>query len=392
MVSFTTLCLTLATVYAAPAKGPITLPLTRTRAVGPTRYVASTKFALERFGSSKKRGSAPLQDEADVFYQATATVGTGQSFTVDLDTGSSDVWIRGSNCQSNTSGDTSCSGNSVDTSDSNLQDQGQSASVQYGSGSVDFEIYTGDITVAGATASQLPFGVTTQETGFSGASDGLLGLGFDSISQISSTLGQSANFFDALGFSGSNNVFAFYLSNSADGDSGEVTLGGVDSSKYTGAINYVALNSETYWQFDASSVTYSVGKATGKVGTTSSGSTDAISDTGTTLIILGTSAANAINKAIGASAYSSSTGAYAINCNIAKTGPAINFKFGSKFTLSVPASIYVLSNGDGTCISGITQGASSQSPNIFGDILTRAYYTVYDKNNNRVGFAKAVHP
>ncbi|KAJ3323332.1 hypothetical protein HDV06_001852 [Boothiomyces sp. JEL0866] len=377
---YSTLVFALAAVSASPVNQPITVKVSKKAvASGVQRHASVLRATLNRFATT---GQEPLVNAQNEFYSAAITVGNGQSFTVDLDTGSSDVWLRGANCQSS---DSSCNGNKVDVSDSTLSDSGQTWSTSYGSGSVSGEIYTGPISLAGATASNLPFGASTSETGFAGVADGLLGLGFDSISQISSTLGQSANFFDALGYSGSQNKFAFYLSDAADKDDGEITLGGVDSSKFTGTINYVPLNAQTYWQFDSSKLKFTAGSQTGTIGGSS------ISDTGTTLIVLGTSQANAINKGIGANAYDSSNGVYPIDCGIASTGKPITFAF-SKFTLSVPAKYYVLSNGDGTCVSGITQGAGNGVPNIFGDILTRAYYTVYDKANNQVGFALAKHP
>ncbi|KAJ3314969.1 hypothetical protein HDV04_004769 [Boothiomyces sp. JEL0838] len=378
---YTTLVFALAAVSASPVNQPITVKVSKKAvASGAQRHSNSVKAAMNRFAATT--GQEPLSNSQNEFYSAAITVGNGQQFTVDLDTGSSDVWLRGGNCQSS---DNSCNGNKVDVTDSSLTDSGQTWSTSYGSGSVSGEIYTGPISLAGATASNLPFGASTSETGFSGVADGLLGLGFDSISQISSTLGQSANFFDALGYSGNQNRFSFYLSDAADKDDGEVTLGGVDTTKFTGTINYVPLNAQTYWQFDSSKLKFTAGSQSGTIGGSS------ISDTGTTLVVLGTSQANAINKGIGAGAYDSTNGVYPIDCGIATTGKPITLTF-PKFSLSIPAKYYVLSNGDGTCVSGITQGAGNGVPNIFGDILTRAYYTIYDKANNQVGFALAKHP
>ncbi|KAJ3323385.1 Vacuolar protease A [Boothiomyces sp. JEL0866] len=348
------------------------------------RHAASAKSAIHRFSTSP--GSAPLENVYNFLYRANATVGNGQILTVDLDTGSSDVWVRGAKC---TASDGSCDGPKVSTADSSLKSTGKTYSITYGSGSCSGDIYTGPVAVGSAVASNLPFGVSTSEKGLAGVADGLLGLGYNGISTISQQTGTSANWFDALGFSGATNKFAFYLSDAPNGDNGEVTFGGVDTSKYTGAINYLAVNSQTYWQFDVSKATYSAGSKSGGLGGFLAN--NAISDTGTSLIILGTSQADAINQGIGAKPYNSTLGAYYIDCGIAKTGPSLDFKFPS-FTLSVPAKYYVLDNGDGTCISGVTQGAGFLTPSIFGDVLSRAYYTIYDKANNKVGFAKAVHP
>ncbi|KAJ3323386.1 hypothetical protein HDV06_001906 [Boothiomyces sp. JEL0866] len=378
------LVLAIATVSATPVQQPVTLKLSKQSKLGLEKLVASTKSSINRFSTNEN--SEPLENVQNVFYQANVTVGNGQVLTVDLDTGSSDVWFRGSTC---TSTDGSCDGAKVDITDSTLKSTGKTFSTTYGSGSVSGNIYTGSVGVAGAVANNLPFGVSTQEKGFSGVADGLLGLGFNSISQISQTMGSPANWFDALGYTGSQNQFSFYLSAAADGDSGEITIGGVDTTKYSGSISWVPLNSETYWQFDVSQMTYKAGTKSGNVG--SWFRNNAISDTGTTLIIMNNAQADAINMGIGAKPFNSTAGIYYIDCGLAKTGAPIQFSFPS-FTMSIPPAYYVLDNGDGTCISGVTRGAGFLTPTIFGDILTRAYYTVYDKANNRVGFAKAVHP
>ncbi|KAJ3315023.1 Vacuolar protease A [Boothiomyces sp. JEL0838] len=373
-------------VAASPVHKPISAKIHKV----PSTHVEklnSAQFALNRFSSSSGN-SEDLTNVNNLFYKADIVVGTNQKLTIDLDTGSSDLWVRGSQCTDN--GDGSCQGSSVDTTDSNLVDQGQTYSVKYGSGGVSGEIFTADVSVAGAKVQNLPIGVGTNLQGFANQADGLLGLGFDSISQISQALGKSANFFDGLGFTGANSVFSFYLSDAKDGDNGEVTFGGIDSSKFTGNINYVPLNSQTFWQFDATNLSFNVAGQTGTVGD-SNYSTDAISDTGTSLIILGQTAADGINQAIGAT-YDSNQGAYAIDCGVAKTGSPIDFVFGDQqFTLSIPPQYYVLDAGNGQCISGILAGAGNGTPNIFGDILSRAYYTVYDKGNTQVGFALAKH-
>ncbi|KAJ3369680.1 hypothetical protein HDU91_006941, partial [Kappamyces sp. JEL0680] len=224
-------------------------------------------------------------------------------------------------------------------------------------------------------------GISTSETGFNSPGDGLLGLAFNSISNIASVTGGNGNYIDALGLSGSKNQFAFYMSNAADGDVGEVSIGGVDSSKFTGTPVYIPLNSETYWQFSFSKATFSVGSTTGAaVGST----TNAICDTGTTLTIMDAAPANAINKAIGAGAYDSSQGIYPIDCGIASTGPTIYLNFGGgKFPIN--ASEYVISNTGGSpaCFSGITQGAADSGVVILGDTFIRGNYAIFDKANNR---------
>lgn len=73
-------------------------------------------------------------------------------------------------------------------------------------------------------------------------------------------------------------LFSFFLSNQPGSTSySEVTFGGVDPARYTGAITYVPLSSETYWEFALGNIQMS-GKSYAPAGA------HAICDTGTSLI------------------------------------------------------------------------------------------------------------
>lgn len=80
---------------------------------------------------------------------------------------------------------------------------------------------------------------------------------------------------------------------------------------------------------------------------------------GTTLLLFGdSSVADAINQAIGAQAFDPAQQVYPIDCAIASTGPPVVLSYnGSPF--SVPASIYVFSNGDGKIHSNSHQELAS---------------------------------
>ncbi|KAJ3137676.1 hypothetical protein HK101_003861 [Irineochytrium annulatum] len=340
-------------------------------------------------GQLEKRQVAPLTDEQDEYYVCPVTVGKGQSFLLDLDTGSSDTWFRGPSCKST---DTSCQAgkHAVKTSDSTLKiNNGVTFETRYGDGSfIDGNVYTGPVAI-GSSSATIAFGVSTKEQGFTDVSDGLMGLGFASISAIKDAGAiANTNYIDGLNLS--TNEFSFYLSNAADLDAGELTIGGRDPSKYTGPFTYIPLTSETYWQASFSGATFSVGSTSGAL---KGATTDFISDTGTTLIYLDTAPAAAVNKAIGAKA-SSQKGIYTIACSAAKTGPTVTFKFGGG-TFDLLPSTYVVGDGQGGCISGFAAGAgdgADGSTVILGDVFSRNYYTVYDKGNSRIGYAKAVHP
>jgi hypothetical protein len=107
--------------------------------------------------------------------------------------------------------------------------------------------------------------------------DGILGLGFDTISvdgvpPVWYTLlaqGQVAE-----------PVFAFWLNRDPSGISGgELVLGGVDESHYTGDFTYTPITKEGYWQFLAHDFLIN-GKS---MGFCPAGGCKAIADTGTSV-------------------------------------------------------------------------------------------------------------
>ncbi|KAI8825920.1 aspartic peptidase domain-containing protein [Fimicolochytrium jonesii] len=373
-------------VLAAPAVSPpkpgqaipaVTLPIQKHAVEGSKidRARNNAKAQISKWGArthpSLVGGNAPLTNDANELYWAPVKVGS-QSFTVDLDTGSSDFWLRGADCTSN---DGSCGNGQRGVDVSEFSDTGLTYDDGYGSGSASGEIYQGTYTLAGLTAKNAYFGVSTSETGFTDPADGLFGLGFAALSNIGSSTNGKAPI-DELKVTS----FGFYLSNAADGDNGEVTFQGSDSRKYTGSFSYLPLNARTYWQFSLSGASISVGGRNIRFSVA-----NGIADTGTTLIIVGDSEASAIYKAIGADSQGN------INCNVARTGPNVTFNLGGK-SFVIPPSVYVFNDGQGSCISGIMGGAGQAGVVIFGDVFTRQYYTLFDVTNRRVGFALARHP
>lgn len=94
-------------------------------------------------------GSEPLVNENEgELWQGMITIGTPpQSFTVDFDTGSSDLVVPGPSCGS------SCSGHTCynPSSSSTATEVHKAFSLRYGSGAVQGEQYTDTVSIAGLT-------------------------------------------------------------------------------------------------------------------------------------------------------------------------------------------------------------------------------------------------
>lgn len=174
-------------------------------------------------------------------YYGSGTVGS-QTFTFDFDTGSSDTFVPGPTCGT--------AQGCVGTTKYNQQgvDEHNTTSITYGSGSVSGENYYDSVTIAGLTATHQNVISLTQATGFSNsASDGLMGMAFESIANSK----QPPYFLTLINEKKvSNPEFSFYLGRGADGTgkNSEMTLGGRDSSKYTGAFTTVPVTKQGYWQ------------------------------------------------------------------------------------------------------------------------------------------------
>ncbi|KAJ3327382.1 Vacuolar protease A [Blyttiomyces sp. JEL0837] len=363
-------------------------------------------------GINKRDGGArvTLTTPDTVHYLGRVTVGMNQPFDVVLDTGSSDVFVRGSGCTTYTgpvhqlgSGpDTSCQGSKliIDSTISPVQVGGSTVQVKLAYGSTDLptsvavlQVYSGPIGIA-TTLSEMKLGAGIQEYGLD-TFDGIVGLAFDELSEISSTLkdkgvsNHTANFVDGL--PQQDRIFGFYVSSNANGDTGEFTLAGYDNSKFTGDITYVPLSEQLYWNVDFTGATYSLGNG-GASGSLSGGITGAIVDSGTPSLVLDDKVAASLNAAIGAQ-YDSTYDLYVVDCNNVKNLPDLTMTFSGK-SFVIPAIFYVIQfedAGDQLCISAIMGGAANNDLVIIGVPLFRAYYTIFDKNNARIGFAKANH-
>jgi cathepsin D len=190
----------------------------------------------------------PLTDEQSQLWIGTISVGTPPvQYTVDFDTGSSDLFLPGETCDSTCSGHTLYNPSASSTS----SDLGTTFSLSYGDGStVSGEQYTDTVAIAGLTATSQTLGSATQySSGFESSNfpaDGLMGMGFQSISVYN-----APPVFQSLVADGQTDSPVFAMKLAASGS--ELTLGGLNSDLYTGDVTYVPVSQQGYWQtsFDA---------------------------------------------------------------------------------------------------------------------------------------------
>jgi len=206
-----------------------------------------------------------------------------------------------------------------------------------------------------------------------GKFDGILGLGWDTISVdgLPTVFGQMI----AQGLV-DQPVFCFSLGK-ADGQVGELTFGGIDKTKYTGEITYAPLSNTTYWALDLDSLATKDGSITS--------AKRVIVDSGTSLIAGPTADVEAFMKKIGAHKV---MGEYFILCGSKSKLPDLEIGMGgAKFSLS--PDDYIIADGP-LCLVGILGLDTPAEPLwIMGDTFMRKYYTIFDAGNKRIGFATA---
>ncbi|WWC68815.1 uncharacterized protein I206_102750 [Kwoniella pini CBS 10737] len=320
----------------------------------------------------------PLSDYMNAQYFAPITIGTPpQSFKVVLDTGSSNLWVPGVSCSSiacflHAKYDSSAS--------STYKKNGTDFAIHYGSGSLEGFVSQDTVTIGDLAIKHQDFAEATKEPGLAfafGKFDGILGLGYDTIS-VNHIVPPFYNML-AQGLL-DEPVFSFRLG-SSDEDGGEAIFGGIDDSAFTGKLNYVPVRRKGYWETELEAIKF------GKEQLDLS-NTGAAIDTGTSLIVMPTDIAELLNKEIGAQ--KSWNGQYTVDCNTIDKLPQLSLVFAGK-SYTLDGSDYVL-NAGGTCISSFT-GMDIPAPIgplwIVGDVFLRKYYTVYDLGRNAVGFAPA---
>merc|ERR1712196_749566 len=182
------------------------------------------------------------------------------------------------------------------------------------------------------------------------------------------------------------NIFSAYLASNQTAGS-TLVLGGTDSQFYTGDFTYVktaiAAHLLPYWLISAKDI--KVGGVSTKACNWLTGCYMVV-DTGTSVLAGPPSAMNALISKIGN---------VTEDCSNVHTLPTISFTLNGK-DFDLEPSFYVLrakdDQGVEQCQLGI-EGVNAGVPIwILGDPFLRKYYTVWDAEQKRVGFATAKQP
>ncbi|EPQ56531.1 acid protease [Gloeophyllum trabeum ATCC 11539] len=322
---------------------------------------------------ARKIGVDALTDYSNVLWYGAIQVGTPpQNYTVDFDTGSSDLFLPGPNCKTNCAGHKAYNPSQSSTS----KDVHQTFQLAYGDGStVQGEQYSDTVQLSGLTATSQRLGAANQySTGFNKNQfppDGLLGMGFQSISQYNSpppfqSFAQQKQV--------DQPVFTFRLTANAGS---QLEVG--SSSIAGNAVTYT----KGYWQVNMDNVLVNGKRAVGQL--------SVIIDSGTTLVIGDSKSVKMLYAAVPGSKDASRTvgqGYYTVPCSAI---PTISLTFSGK-SFPISPSIFNLgrvSRGSNDCVGGVVSSDIAQNFWIVGDIFLRNVYAVFDYGNVQVGFSQA---
>ncbi|CAG9840530.1 unnamed protein product [Diabrotica balteata] len=167
----------------------------------------------------------------------------------------------------------------------------------------------------------------------------------------------------------------------ANGDKGELLLGGSDPKYYKGEFTYVPVSKEGEWQVTADGISLGDQRL-------SSGECEVVVDTGTSIIYGPGQYIDIIRKKIEAKlvdCYANNETCYVIDCNTNLNDlPDLVFSFGGK-QFNMPAKTYIIKE-NGLCIP--TFEKQWEDYWLVGDTFLRTVYTEFDFEQKRIGFAK----
>ncbi|KAL2817724.1 aspartic protease pep1 [Aspergillus cavernicola] len=305
-------------------------------------------------------------EEYDVEYLTPVDVG-GTVLNLDFDTGSADLWVFSDELPT-----AQQIGHSVyHPSESATKMTGYSWQISYGDGSsAGGDVYRDTVTVGGITARDQAVQAAqhiSRQFIQDQNNDGLLGLGFSSINTVEPRA--QTTFFDSVRSQLDSPLFAVSLKHQAPGS---YDFGYIDRAKYSGSLTYAPVtSSQGYWMFSATA-----------------GSTpfNAIADTGTTLVMIDPSIAEAYYSQVRGAQNSYLYGGYVFPCSSQLPTFTVSINGYDAVIPGEHINYAPVTDGSTICFGGI-QGNQGLSFAILGDVFLKSQYVVFDSRGPRLGFA-----
>ncbi|XP_068611088.1 nothepsin [Brachionichthys hirsutus] len=335
------------------------------------------------------RYSERIYNFLDAQFYGIISLGTPeQNFSVVFDTGSTDLWVPSYYCVSQ-----ACASHqrfrAFDST--SFEHGGRIFGIQYGSGRLLGVTARDTLKIGGLTILNQDFGESVYQPGAAfvmAKFDGILGMAFPPLAEIP---GNSA--FDNMMSQKTVDqpVFSFYLRGGTrrGGPHGELLLGGTDEALYTGPISWVPVTLKEYWQIKMDRV------AVQGAGSLCPRGCQTIVDTGTSLIAGPMADILSLHQQIGATP--TIAGEFVVDCVRLSSLPGVTFVLGG-VEYALRAEQYVRKERFADrelCFTGFqtVEMISSEGPLwILGDVFLTQFYSVFDRGQDRVGFATLKQP
>ncbi|XP_018431842.1 PREDICTED: cathepsin E-A-like [Nanorana parkeri] len=326
-----------------------------------------------------------LVDYMNAQYYGVISVGTPpQNFSVVFDTGSSNFWVPSCFCISD-----ACNihENFKPFLSTTYEHVGKTFSIHYGTGQLVGVIGKDTLQISNMTIEGQDFGQSINEPGRTfvlAQFDGVLGLGYPALA-----VGNAVPVFDQIIKQKllDKPIFSFHLNKDEDFQyGGELILGGIDNTLYRGPIHWIPITQKGYWQIRLENI-----KVHGKIQFCPNGC-EAIVDSGTSLITGPSADIKELQKFIGATPML--FGEYAVDCKSLSSLPSVTFTIGHRDYTITPEQ-YVIkeqSETSAVCLAGFQPMDLSTKSGplwILGDIFMSKFYSVFDREHDRVGLAKS---
>jgi len=376
-VTANTTAVTANTTGKAKVRGHINVPLVRQK-----------KLALSQ--KAKKMTKRQKNAQASEYYGQVSVGSPQQSFLVVFDTGSGNLLLPSTECT-----DDACTSHKrfdgavsktalqvayADQPDQAVEQDGTRdiVTITFGTGEMS-GVYVRDNVCLGpgsVICAQAHFVAATDESDepFSLVPfDGILGLSLPQMAE-----GPQFSVVDRLVESGvlEKPLFAVFFGN--DDEESEITFGRYEEHHMETQLTWVPVTEPGYWQVHMEDVTMG-GE---KLGICESKGCQVAVDTGTSLLAGPSDAVDTLIEKLELKS----------DCSNVKDLPKVGFMVGGK-NLELAPEDYIAHTADGCSLGFMSLDIPPPKGPlfIFGDPFLRKYYTVYDRENVRVGFAVARH-
>lgn len=308
----------------------------------------------------------------------------GQILNLDFDSGSSDLWMFSTELDAQTIGNHAA----FDASKSATfkQATGSHFKISYGDGSgASGTVGTDTVTIGGVTVENqvIELANTVSQSFIQDTNtDGLVGLAFSNLNTITTGTKKTPQrtFFDNVMPSLELPVFTADLD--PDG-TGVYEFGKIDAAKFEGDLAWIPVKSDTgFWQFPSTSF------AIGDQQFENPAGSDAIADTGTSLLLVDQQVAEAYYAQIPGAALNRQVGGFIYPCTAAL--PDISVAIGDDYMARIPGdqvTFATVDQANTTCFGGV-QGNQGAGMQIFGDTLFKAQFVAFHGGNQSLGFGQ----